>query len=434
MRAFVAQLRDSERVWTGALFCGLWLVLASGSPVGTRPALLLSQGATAALATLLATWVARTSGSRRGGLAIALAAVFTTPLLPYAYLELEVTQSLLLLVTAFFAIGPTRLRFPVRDLGLLLAAAGVLVAKGDGLFLLPLVLWLAWCGAVRSAAERRANPRPVFSAALTVLVAIALASALAYPRFPVSLKPEARVAWTTAASSTLVDSPVEWLVNIHGFLLSLNKGLLLFAPLAMIGIWRAFRGTVSDRKVGQFALFTAGSLLLPYAALASWSDATWGPRHLLAALAPALLALALSRSERARRGGHRRWIVIAVGLGLAVNTLGTAVPQEALSNDPAVLALPREARLQALRVDPRFNHARVNAAMLADWLRAPHLTANASESQAGTAKAVVRPAPLLLRAFDAGEQPQALPVAWLLLFAGAAGWTLLILARHAAET
>lgn len=439
MHLFVARLRDSERFWSAALFCGLCLVLVSGSPVGVRPAALAAQGETAALAALLAIWVARASGSRRSGLAIALAAVFTTPLLPYAFAELETTQSLLLFAAAFLAIGPTKLRFPARDSAFLLAAAGVLVTKGGGLFLLPLLLWLAWCGAERSGAERRAHPRPAFTAALATLLALAVASALVYQRFPVTFRLEERAAWRSAVSATLVDSPVDWLVNIHGFLLSLNKGLLLFAPLALFGLWRAFRGAVDDRRVGHFALFAASSLILPYAALTTWSDSTWGPRHLLAALAPALLALALSRTERARRGGHRRWIIAAVGLGIAVNSLGTAVPQEALARLTPLAQMTQEGRSVALQFDPRFNQPRVNAVLLGDWLRAAHLKASATPATAAVAgsadaDAVVHPAPVLLLMFDAAERPELLPVACLLLLAGAAGWALLVLARHAAES
>ena len=68
----------------GARFGGPGLVLVSGSPPGAVPASLLAQAEAAALGTLLALWVARATGLRRHGLAMALAALFTTPLLPYA--------------------------------------------------------------------------------------------------------------------------------------------------------------------------------------------------------------------------------------------------------------------------------------------------------------------------------------------------------------
>ncbi len=434
MDRFVARLRDSERSWSAALFCGLCLVLVSGSPVGIRPAALAGQGETAALATLLAIWVARACGSRRRGLAIALAAVFTTPLLPYAFAEFESTQSLLLLAAAFLAIGPTKLRFPARDAAFLLAAAGVLVAKGGGLFLLPLLLWLAWCGAERSGVERRAQPRPAFTAALAILLALAVASVIVYQRFPVTFRLEERAAWRSAVRATLVDSPVDWLVHIHGFLLSLNKGLLLFAPLALFGLWRAFRGAVDERRVGHFALIAATSLVLPYAALTTWSDATWGPRHLLASVAPALLALALSRTERARRGGHRRWFIAAVVLGLSVNTLGTAFQHKTLAGLAPAAPQPQEAGSLALQFDPRLHQPRVNAALLGEWVRTTNRAADANAAPfANEAAAIVRPSPVLLRMFDASERTALLPLALLLLLAGGAGWALLVLARNAAE-
>lgn len=433
MHFLVAHLRDSERRWAAAVFIGLWLVLASGSslaPSGVKqlpPTALVAlapQALAAALGALLAVWIARSSGSRRRGLAIALAALFTTPLLPYAFAGFESAQAFLLLAAAFFTIGPTRLRFPAREAAMLLAAAGVLAVDASGALLLPLLLWLVWCSA-----ERRADPKPLLYGTATLMLGLLLA--LRATRFDRS-------------ALDLVTSPVGWLVNLHTVLLSLNYGLIFFAPLVLLGLWRAFRGAVSDRRTGQLALFAAASLIAPYAAIRQWStvsDSSWGPRHLLAAFAPALLALALSRTERARRGGHRRWIIAAVLFGLAVNTLGTAFPKEALAGLPG---LPQEGREVALQFDPAWNHARVNAALLAGWLRTTFSPAAAASGDSA-AKAVpaaagagqdgrLLPSPILLRVFDPAERATLTPIAFLLALTGALGWALLVLARHAAES
>jgi hypothetical protein len=422
MRLFVALLRDSERIWTGALFCALCLVLAAGRPAGAGTGSFVVQAEVAALATLLAVWVARRSGSRRRGLAIALAAAFTTPLLPYAYAAGETLPALLLFAAGFLAIGPpaesASFAFPWREIVFLLVSGALLLADTGSLLLLPLLLWLAWRGCERRAASRRSDPRRSFAVAAAVLL-------------PLGLYRVGSGAFWRGIPAALVDSPIEWMVNIHGFLLSLNKGLVLFAPLALIGLWRAFRGATIEPLAGRFALYAAASLVLPHAALVRWSDAAWGPRHLVAALAPALLALALSQSERARRGGHRRWILLAVGLGLAVNSLGTAIPQEALAD---IVRLPAEEELVALQFDPRFNHVRWNAAALTGWLRVAPMLASAGDAATVPGAVAVRPGPLLLGALDARERHRHLPMFWLYLAAGAAGWTLLILARHAAES
>lgn len=415
MDALVARLRSSERAWTGALFCGLCLVLISGSPAGVGPGGLLAQAEAAALGTLLALWVARATGLRRHGLAMALAALFTTPLLPYAFTPGELRPALFLFAAGFFAIGPTRLRSPARDLALLLASAGVLLLAPSGRLLLPLLLWLVWCAAERRGTERRIDPKPGFYAGATILAGLALAGAWSLDRGPIAF----------------AGSPIDWLVHVHGFLLSINKGLVLFAPLVLVGLWRAFRGAVTDRRTGRFALFAAASLIVPLAGLERWCDASWGPRPLLAALAPALLAVALSRTERARRGGHRRWILAAVLCGLAVNTLGTAIPQTALAD----LAGEERARNGVeLLFDPAWNHPRVNAALLGVWL-VPHLPLlpppEAVAAPNVTAAAV--PGPVLLRVLDAGERGALLPLALLLAFTGALGWGVLVLVRHAGK-
>lgn len=418
MPAIVARLRDSEKAWAGALFGGLWLVLLSGIPVGLRPAGLLSQLAAAALGTLLALWVARASGQRRRGLALALAALFTTPLLPYAFVEHALGLPLLLLTAGFLSIGPCRLRAPLRDLALLLAAGGVLVLEPSGLLLLPLLLWLVWCAADRRGGERRVDPKPAFYAAAALLAGLAAARGLASGREKIAF----------------AASPVEWLVHVHGLLLSLNKGLVLFAPLVLIGLWRAFRGAVGDRRAGRFALFAAASLIVPLAGLERWSDAAWASRPLLALIAPALLALALSRTERARRGGHRRWILAAVTCGLVVNTLGTAVPQTALAD---LAGVPQGETTGALQFDPAWNHPRVNAALLGVWLvaRLPFLPSPEAEVAPAVERlaATALPGPVLLRVCDAAERAELLPLAPLLALLGALGWTLLVLVRHAAR-
>ena len=427
MHRLVARLRDSDQLFSATVFFGFGLVLASGSSVAGLAAL-GPAAITAALGVLLALWVGRASGSRRRGLAIALAALFTTPLLPYAFGSFESAQALLLLAAAFFAIGPTRLRFPVREACMLLAAAAVLAVESAGVLLLPLLLWLAWCSAERSGVERRADPKPLFYGTATLLLALQLALfALRTLLFP-------------GTAVDLIASPVAWLVNLHSVVLSLNSGLVFFAPLVVLGLWRAFRGAVSDRRTGQLARFATASLILPYATIRHWStvgDSSWGPRHLLALFAPALLALALSRTERARRGGHRRWIIAAVLFGLAVNTLGTAVPKEALAGLPG---LPQEGAEVALQYDPAWNHARVNAALLGDWLRATIAplanpstpTALATPTTSARESRVV-PGPILLRVFDPAERAALLPLALLLALAGALGWTLLVLVRHAAS-
>jgi len=410
MRAFVARLRDSEQAWIVGLFAGLLLVLASGTQVELSPRALLSQVETAALGALLALWVGRASGLRRHGLAMALAVIFTTPLLPYAFVEREIALPLLLLSAGFLALGPTRLRPRTHEVAQLAVSVCVLLSSTTGLLLLPLLVWLAWCGAVRAATERRADPKPGFSIATGLLILLFAVRLWAIDLFHLEF----------------AASPIEWLIHVHAFLLSLNKGLLLFAPLALMGLWRAFRGEVADRRIGRFALYAAASLIVPCAGLARWSDASWGPRPLLGALAPALLALALSHAERARRGGHRRWIMAATFCGLTVNTLGTALPQSALVAQPG---LDRPGSEAALLFDPTWNHPRVHAALLGRWILAS--VAPVPPRSSDSAPAVV-PSPILLHALD--PRGAALrPLALLLVLIGTLGWATLIVVRHAAK-
>ncbi len=137
----------------------------------------------------------------------------------------------------------------------------------------------------------------------------------------------------------------------------------------------------------------------------------------------------MSRTERARRGGHRRWIIAAVACGVAVNTLGTAIPQAALAD---LAGQARTVTSGALLFDPTWNHPRVNAALLGVWLVA-HLPFIAPPAvlAASRVAAAALPGPVLLRVFDAGERAALLPLALLLAFTGTLGWGLLVLVRHA---
>src|SRR5262249_37693713 len=66
--------------------------------------------ATTLLVTVLFVWASRLAGGRAWGLGIALAAGFATMLWPYAYIGLETTQSLFLLLAGFVALDDSAAR------------------------------------------------------------------------------------------------------------------------------------------------------------------------------------------------------------------------------------------------------------------------------------------------------------------------------------
>ena len=99
----------------------------------------------------------------------------------------------------------------------------------------------------------------------------------------------------------LVESPIDVLLNLHGMVFSWNKGWMVFAPLALAGLVAAALRR-ADEELADVRLFAWGSFLslaVGFAALSIWSEETWGPRYLQAAVAPACLALALAARREA---------------------------------------------------------------------------------------------------------------------------------------
>ncbi len=406
------------------------------------------QVATAILITLLALWVARATGSRRGALAVAFAALYATPLWPYAYLGLETTQALLLFAAAFLAIGPVERPRALHTVLFVLLVGLAGSAKTTGIFLFPLLVWLTLLAERRRKLARPELGRSLLPWALASLVgfrALSYVAVASYRRTAVLFGDLGLLeAWRRAT----VDSPIDLLVHLHGFLFSLNKGWLVFAPLALVGIVAAARRG-PEQEARRFALGTFLCLLLPHAAMVFWAEDTWGPRYLNGAIAPALLALALVRASSAQTARrHPRWLLTLAASGLAINLLGTSVHYSALFK--ATLAA-REDTLEALQFDPLWNHPRFNAWILEEWARAPRspraephpysldrrwwwtdVPGVPPPSRSVDLATLVRPQPLVLRVLVGREAPPLRPIALLLLVLGGQGLYLLHRLREAA--
>src|SRR5262249_55680208 len=100
--------------------------------------------ATSLLCALLLAWTQRLTGSWVWAYWLALSAGIATMLLPYAYIWMETTQSIFLLLAGYLALG----REPKRTWGELLlftvACAIAVSAKQTGVFLSPALFFLVW--------------------------------------------------------------------------------------------------------------------------------------------------------------------------------------------------------------------------------------------------------------------------------------------------
>lgn len=108
--------------------------------------------------------------------------------------------------------------------------------------------------------------------------------------------------------------------------LGLNKGLLWYAPPAVLGVVGCLRVRDGDTPVAAVTLLASASLALATSRFYDWGGGwTWGPRYLLPAV-PALVAgcapLLGSRIGRAS-------VSVAVAVGALVSLLGVVISEEA---------------------------------------------------------------------------------------------------------
>ena len=390
---------------------------------------------TALLLLVLAVWIGREVGDGRAGNRWALAALISTPLLPYAYIGMETTQSLLLFVTAFLSIGPCRLRPGWRAAALIVTAALTVSVKSQGYLLLPAVLFLLWRATTRDPAGQRAISRRVAASAAAVAIAARLGTSVVIAGWIARHRPGAVAFPGGAEPDNMVRSPFDALVHLAGFVMAPNKGLLWFAPLALWGLWLALQPGERDRERARFALLVAAALLGAFSWLVFWTDETWGPRYLHPLLAPAVLVLVLARIPR-----PRPVLLLALVVGGAINVLGAAVHYGTLYKTASRV---EATTLGSFQFDPRWHHARFNAWVLASWLRGPtgippsHPFSNPAYGwmeglPPEVAPRVVdlgelaRPQPVALRVLVDGEFPALRPVAWTLVAMGIFGSVLVV--------
>ncbi len=318
---------------------------------------------TTAIVTLLFVWCSLRASSRRRGFALALAAGFGTMMWPYAYIGLETTQSFFLLLAGFLALEarkpPTWPRAAIFG-----ACAGIALASKSGSFLLaPPVAYLFWRYFFRAPAASRTLPIPY--AKLTVAAAIAASLFAVNDHFRA-------LAW--ARFGGMPDFARQWLVhdvgspffNLLGLLLSPNKGLIVYAPLAILGVAAIPAAWRRDRPVAVFALLTLGSLAGALSFLEMWSDETWGPRYLHSAVAPAVLCLAVAMRYRTFRFRRELPVLGATALGLAVSFLGVFFYYGKMGE---VASATTSMTLESFQGDPAWNHVRFQERLLEVWLR-----------------------------------------------------------------
>jgi hypothetical protein len=311
---------------------------------------------TAATVTILFVWL-RKLCSPLMSLFLALTAAFGTMLWPYAYISLETKQSLFVFLAGYLALSGGVIRKWPRFLLFSVACGLSLVLKSTGLVLWPVVAYLVYVQFRDDWRERR----------LQLLVLIAVVSAcIGIGRWG------ANRYWAPLGGGAgsfriwMIDSPILLFGNVIGLFGSPTKGLLVYTPVALLGIVALFLIFRSRREV---AVFTALVILCTAGFVAILTEPTadgWGPRYLHIAIAPLILCIGAAWPNFRWR---RDLLLVALAvIGLYVSFLGAAYYYG--QRDFAAKATSQNT-LEWMNGDSVWNPVAFHARLLHVWLLEP---------------------------------------------------------------
>ena len=245
---------------------------------------------TALLIAILYRWCRDLGASRRRSLAVSLTAAGATILWPYTAIGLEPVMSGSVLAAGYSICAFRRRGGIAWTLTAGLASALAVGTKETGLLALP-ALGLLFAETWSARADRRWWVWPLFTAPIAASLWL----------FYVT-RHEAYVAILGGSlSKTMAASGWQMLFGVWGQLASPNKGLVFYAPAAILALagWPDLHRRAGP--VARFVLVLALCTILGVGTLFFWADETWGPRYDHVLVAPLLLGLAAVEIGPARR-------------------------------------------------------------------------------------------------------------------------------------
>lgn len=308
---------------------------------------------TAALITLLFLW-SRKLSSPGVSMLLALISAFGTMLWPYAYIGLEVKQSLLVLLAGYMALAGGRIQGWPRLIIFALVGGLAMIVKATGVVMLPAVAYLLF---VQFRDDWRSRFPQLFAVVLVMAAAIT-AGALGW-----------RVFWTPMGgamnnlSPWIIDVPLQFFSNAIGVFGSPNKGVLMFAPILLASLFSLPRAFREHRDLTIFAFLVAAGQAAFLSLLKVGADETWGSRYMHVAIAPLVLCIgaAWPRFEWRR---HSASVVLGI-VGAAISFLGAFYYYGAVH---AARVKAGQATMEWVNGDPVWNEVAFDARLLRAWM------------------------------------------------------------------
>ncbi|MCI0524365.1 MAG: hypothetical protein L0Y75_03795 [Acidobacteria bacterium] len=237
--------------------------------------------------------------------------------------------------------------------------------KTNGVFLLPSLCFLIYCYFTRNPGQKPGALRASLPKLSVLLTVIALIYTLNHYT---SAKHWAGVEVGASAPffEWLADNPLLMLFHAFSCFGSINKSLLIFAPVTALSLISVKRAYSKHPRIVIFSLLTLFGLLGGFSLLYMWAEETWGPRYLHSAIAPLILCLAGAVSDKPFRWRREITLLAVMVLGVAASFLGSFFYYGKL-HDAATRSL--HSTLEEIQHDPTLNHLRFNLALLKVWGR-----------------------------------------------------------------
>jgi hypothetical protein len=312
----------------------------------------------ACLVTICLLWLRRLTSNALWSYVLALSIAFTTMIWPYAYIGLETKQSALILAAGYLALAARRPPDWLLTVYFALACAFAVSAKSTGAFLLPAVAFLVY-----SYFWRHRGGVPQQRAAKLLLTCAVIITVFAVNSWFSRVLFWGPLGGAGSFVGTwIIQDRISWFLNMIAFFASPNKGLLVFTPIALLGLWSLPKVWHTNRDLALFTFLVLGGLAGGFSLLTNWSDETWGPRYLHSGVAPLMLCYGATRNRLRMRNEIPLIALSAAGLVVAV--LGWSFTYGSLHRATVQAS---QNTLENLQSDLVWNHVRFNGRLMALW-------------------------------------------------------------------
>jgi hypothetical protein len=244
-------------------------------------------------------------------LLLTLIGAFGTMLWPYAYIGLETKQAFFVLLAGYLGLARGKLRTWPQLLLFSMICGLAISVKSIGLVLAPPIAYLVYI-------QFQRDWRSHWKQALTVMciitgVWVLNAIGWSFHFAPYGGGVHSLWGWTT-------NSLFQFFANVIGLFGSPTKGLFVFAPVLLFGIYAVPRALRTHQETAIFGLLVTACTVAFESILIVTADEVWGPRFMHVTVAPILVIIGAANP----RFEWRRHVPLAVlgALGVAISFLG----------------------------------------------------------------------------------------------------------------